>query len=170
MRTLSVSALAESVRAGRPLEIGLGDFLDAFYLRPDSASVQQRPTLLAGSHAQGAMIDALLAAVAEHLCRRFGLPIASWVYEPCRYLQRPFFALSSLAFRATLLLESPTEFRSRNLFVTANALSRASEHASWPIRARDYSEPREQLLANSAGESLVREPNQSPHQQKLPKR
>jgi hypothetical protein len=76
------------------------------------------------------MLDAFLAAVAEHLCRRFALPIPAWVFEPDRYLARPFFALAAPSFRATLLLESPLEFRSRNLFVTANALSRASEHAT----------------------------------------
>ena len=76
------------------------------------------------------MIDALAAAVAESLCRRFALPIPAWVCESRRYLEHPFFALKAPAFRATLLLESPMEFRSRNLFVTANALSRASERSA----------------------------------------
>ncbi|MBI4657935.1 MAG: hypothetical protein HY735_03640 [Verrucomicrobia bacterium] len=128
MKTLR--ELAENVRDGRPLEIELGDFLDAFYLAPDPARVQERPALLASAHPQGTMIDAFLAAAAEHLCRRFEFSIPDWVYERGRCLDRPFFALPSPAFRTTLLLESPMEFRSRNLFVTANALNRASEHAS----------------------------------------
>ena len=128
MKTLR--ELAAEVRGGRRLELELGDFLDGFYLAPDAVRVQEAPAPLAGAHPQGAMVDALLAAVAENLCRRFVLPIPQWVFEPNRYLERPFFALQSAAFRATLLLESPPEFRSRNLLVTANALSRASEHAS----------------------------------------
>ncbi len=128
MKTLR--ELEANVRGGQPLEIELGDFLDAFYLGPSAARVEEPPALLTGANPQGAMMDALLAAVAEYLCRRFSLPIPAWVYEPCRHLERPFFALPSLAFRTTLLLESPMEFRSRNLFVTANALSRASEHAA----------------------------------------
>ena len=127
MKTLS--ALAENVRAGQPLEIELGDFLDAWYRQPGTAAFREPPPLVAGARSDGPIVDALLAAVAEHLARRFNLTIPAWVYEPCRYLQKPFFALRGPSFRATLLLESPLEFRSRNLFVTANALSRASEHA-----------------------------------------
>ena len=35
----TVHELAEEVRAGKPLEIQLGDFLDEFYLAPDAARV-----------------------------------------------------------------------------------------------------------------------------------
>jgi hypothetical protein len=126
----TLEQLAEAVGTGRPLEIELGDFLDAFYRQPTGKSVSEPPPLLAGAHPRGAMVDALLAAVAEHLSRRFDLPIPGWVFEPSRYLERPFFALEAPSFRATLLLESPAEFRSRNLFVTANVLSRASELAA----------------------------------------
>jgi hypothetical protein len=68
--------------------------------------------------------DAFLAATAEHLAREFALRIPPWPFKPSRYLERPYFALQGAAFRATLLLESPLAFRSRNLFVTANALCR----------------------------------------------
>lgn len=128
MKTLST--LAEQVRAGEPLETALGDFLDAFYRHSHVAALRDPPALLTDTHRDGMMVDAFLAAVAEHLARRFGLPIPLWVFERCRYLQKPFFALRGPSIRATLLLESPIEFRSRNLFVTANALSRASEHAT----------------------------------------
>jgi len=124
--------LAEQVRAGRALELELGDFLDAFYLDPAVVRVEEAPALLARTNPQGEVTDALLAAVVEHLCRRFNFQIPGWVFESHRYLERPFFALNAPSFRATLLLESPMEFRSRNLFVTANALSRASEHATRP--------------------------------------
>jgi hypothetical protein len=126
----TLSGLAEQVRGGRPYEIELGDFLDSFYLRPEVGGVQDRPALLSGTRVDGAVLDAMLAAIAEHLCRRFSLPMPGWAFEPERYLQKPFFALKAPSFRATLLLESPPEFRTRNLFVTANALSRASEYAT----------------------------------------
>jgi len=48
MKTLR--ELTETVRAGRPLEIELGDFLDGFYLAPEVAKVQERPPALAGAH------------------------------------------------------------------------------------------------------------------------
>jgi len=112
------------------MEIELGDFLDAFYRQPTADAVSEAPPPLAGAHPRGAWLDAFLAAVAEHLCRRFERPIPGWVFESGRSLERPYFALEAPSFRATLLLESPAAFRSRNLFITANALSRASEHAS----------------------------------------
>jgi hypothetical protein len=115
------------VQADSPLEIELGDFLDSFYRQPSAGAVSEEPSLLPESHSHGAVINSFLAATAEHLCRRFDLPIPAWVYDRCRYLERPFFAMEAPSFRATLLLESPAEFRSRNLFVTSNALSRASE-------------------------------------------
>ena len=39
MKTLR--ELADNVRAGRPLEIELGEFLDDFYLAPDAAKVEE---------------------------------------------------------------------------------------------------------------------------------
>jgi hypothetical protein len=42
-----------------------------------------------------------------------------------RKLHRPWFASPLAALRAVLILESPAAFRSRNLFVSENALTRA---------------------------------------------
>jgi hypothetical protein len=126
----TLANLARNLRNRRPLELELGDWLDRFYLAPTSEAFREEPMLLAGDLPNGAVADALLGAVAEHLARRYSLPIPAWTFEPQRFLRRPYFALEAAAFRATLLLESPMEFRSRNLFVTANALSRASEHSS----------------------------------------
>jgi hypothetical protein len=69
--------------------------------------------------------DAYLAAVAESLCRECGLRPPAWTEEPAHFLQRPWFAGGLESLKAILLAESPTAFRRRNLFVSANALSRA---------------------------------------------
>lgn len=71
------------------------------------------------------MQDAYLAATAEELARRFGLPQPDWTSGEDRQLHRPWFATPLAAVRAVPLLESPPAFRSRNLFVSENALSRA---------------------------------------------
>lgn len=102
----------------------LGDFLDAFYRRPAAAALEAEPGLLTGRHAQGAILDAFLAATAQALAARQGWRAPAWVFGAARYLSRPFFPVTAASLRATLLLESPPEFRARNLFVTANALSR----------------------------------------------
>jgi len=56
---------------------------------------------------------------------RFNLPHPSWTTGETRQLRSPWFATPLAALRALLLLESPPAFRSRNLFVSGNALSRA---------------------------------------------
>ena len=72
----------------------------------------------------GRVQDAYLAATAEELARGYGLPPPAWIGEETRKLHRPWFASSLASLRAVLLQESPPGFRSRNLFVSQNALSR----------------------------------------------
>jgi hypothetical protein len=105
----------------------LREFLDSFYLMPPPdrpASIAACPEPIGDVH------DAYLAAVAEHLARRDGLPIPDWTEAPDRFLHRPFFAGGLDSLRAILLVESPTAFRRRMLFVSADALSRPREHAT----------------------------------------
>jgi hypothetical protein len=68
--------------------------------------------------------DAYLAAVAESLCREFALPPPAWTEHSRYYLRRPWFAGGLQSLKAILLAESPTAFRRRNLFISANALQR----------------------------------------------
>ena len=69
--------------------------------------------------------NAYLAAVAETLCREASLPPPAWTEAPLCYLHRPWFAGGMETLKAILLVESPVAFRRRNLFVSANAMSRA---------------------------------------------
>jgi hypothetical protein len=81
---------------------------------------------MAGSlAADGDVFDAYLAATAEALASKHGLDTPSWSYRPNRQLHYPWFASTLNSLRAVLLWESPAAFRSRNLFVSENALSRA---------------------------------------------
>jgi hypothetical protein len=72
----------------------------------------------------GRVQDAYLAATAEEPDRRFDLPQPDWTVGETRQLRRPWFASPLAALRAVLILESPSAFRSRNLLVSENALSR----------------------------------------------
>jgi hypothetical protein len=69
--------------------------------------------------------DILTRPVAETLCREVSLTPPAWTESPCCYLRRPWFAGGFETLKAILLAESPVPFRRRNLFVSANALSRA---------------------------------------------
>ncbi|MGP8200169.1 MAG: hypothetical protein ACLQU4_11785 [Limisphaerales bacterium] len=71
------------------------------------------------------MQDAYLAATAGELARIHDLPLPGWVAADTRKLHLPWFASPLSALRADLLVESPAAFRSRNLFVSENALTRA---------------------------------------------
>ena len=73
----------------------------------------------------GRVRDAYLAATAEELARAHELVLPLWTEEDARKLHRPWFASPLGGLRAVLLLESPPGFRSRKLFVSENALSRA---------------------------------------------
>ena len=121
----SLHQLAEQVRGGLDFGYLLGDFLDAFYRRPTSDALWEEPASLAADSPKGALQDAYLAAVAESLATRQGWSTPAWTSGESRSLHRPYFSVRAAAFRATLLLESPPAFRSRSLFVTASALSRA---------------------------------------------
>jgi hypothetical protein len=103
----------------------LSNFLDGFYAAPTDEALADAPVLLAPRFGDiGRVRDAYLAATAEELARSFSLTLPGWTFDDQRQLHRPWFATPLAALRALLLLESPPGFRSRNLFVSANALSR----------------------------------------------
>lgn len=104
----------------QPFDPALREFLDHFY-----ADAADRAACIAEEPARlGDIEDAYLAAVAEHLALSYDLPIPSWSEAPERCLHRPFFAGGLESLKATLLVESPTAFRRRLIFVSANALDR----------------------------------------------
>lgn len=119
---------SDEARQGQPFSLWLiGDLLDDFRQRrvtPEEkiALVRDSPVWLeTEKHAD---CNAYLAAVAETLCREAGLPPPAWTELACCFLKRPWFACGLETLKALLLVESPVPFRRRNLFVSANALSR----------------------------------------------
>ncbi|MGH6928255.1 MAG: hypothetical protein ACREEV_08055, partial [Dongiaceae bacterium] len=92
-----------------------------FYTEP-----ARRQTMIADEPVRvGKFEDAYLAAVAEHLARRWDLEIPAWVDQPHRFLDRAHFAGGLDSLKAILLAESPLAFRKRQIFVEAEPLSRA---------------------------------------------
>lgn len=109
---------------------GLGDidsflreFLDEFYTEEAAAArtqmIEHEPPLSDNPRA-----NAYLAAVAEHLALSNKLPVPDWVSTPPRFLKMPFFPCGLESLKATLLVESPTAFRRRMIFVGADPLYR----------------------------------------------
>jgi hypothetical protein len=126
MRPKTLAEVAVLAADGDSFDRCLANFLDDFYAGPNAKAFADRPALLAPRFGEiGRVEDAYLAATAEELARRFSLAQPSWTGGEDRQLHRPWFACSLGAVRAVLLLESPAAFRTRNLFVSENALSRA---------------------------------------------
>jgi len=122
----TLAEVAQLAAEGEPFDLCLRNFLDGFYFRPEAAALNPEPVALAPKDSKnGAIKDAYLAATAEWLAWRFDLPPPAWAFAASRSLHRPWFASSLASLRAVLLWESPAPFRSRNLFVSENALSRA---------------------------------------------
>lgn len=69
-------------------------------------------------------VDAGLAAITEYLARRDGWPTPAWARKPGRYTRKWWFVTPLRGMHATALLQSPPSFRTRGVFITADALSR----------------------------------------------
>ena len=87
--------------------------------------LSEEPAILEEKIDDGQILDAYLAAAAVSLAREIRVDPPAWSWQEGRKLRTPWFASKGRAIRATLLAESPAPFRERNLFVSANALSRA---------------------------------------------
>jgi hypothetical protein len=112
--------------AARPdFRYAIANFLDRFKTNPDPALLADEPELLSPSLEDGGYADAFVASTAAYLCQVHNLKAPAWVNAKCRMMPVPYFAARSPNMKAILLQESPAAFRVRNLFVSANALSRA---------------------------------------------
>lgn len=125
MNPETLADVAKATLAGDSFGRSLANFLDGFYAGPTASAFVEKPPMLASKVSEGDVKDAYLAATAEELARRFHLPPAPWIFDANRKLRRPWFASSLQSLRGILIVESPVGFRSRNLFVSENALSRA---------------------------------------------
>lgn len=82
----------------------LREFLDEFYLEDSSVArvqmLEVEPRITGNDRR-----DAYLAAVAEHLSRRYTLASPAWVAGPARFLKRPFFPIGLESLKAILRVE-----------------------------------------------------------------
>lgn len=107
----------------------LREFLDEFYSE-SSDERRQRMIVDEPPLSHDPRTDAYLAATAEHLAWRSGLNVPPWSGGAARFLVRPFFPCGLESLKATLLVESPTAFRRRMIFVGADPLYRPRRDAT----------------------------------------
>lgn len=122
-RPRSLKIVVDRGRDGGDMDACLREFLDEYYLEVDR---DKRVSMLAvePSITDNDRVNAYLAAVAEHLALREHLEIPSWTQESCRFLRKPYFPMDLESLKASAIMESPSAFRRRMIFVSADPLYR----------------------------------------------
>jgi len=103
---------------GRHLRDWLHELRRASSRAQATKAIADEPPCLASKFAQGDVADAWLAAYAEHVAGRIGLPAPPWVFATERIAGDPIFDEGSdtPALRALALVGSPLAFKRRNIF------------------------------------------------------
>lgn len=114
-----------SIENENDFSYAIRDFVDRFYEEPSYSLIEEEPELLEPTLNDSGVADAWIAATAVHLAKKSKVQTPEWTKGNARALKKPWFAAKSSNLRIVLLQESPAEFRVRNLFVSANVLSRA---------------------------------------------
>jgi hypothetical protein len=122
-RIFSLKDVAEVVNQNGDFSHTLRDFLDGFYSDPAPEKIQDEPEPIPEPNHDG-FADSYLAAVGDHLCRHYQYPRPNWIRDPNRILKVPYFAAKTHRLRMVYLQESPPAFKERNIFVSANSISR----------------------------------------------
>jgi len=69
--------------------------------------------------------DALLGALVEHLCARWGITTPKWVDDPDRFVEPWWFVSGLRSLHASALVQSPISFARHGVFICDDALSYA---------------------------------------------
>lgn len=121
----SVAAQSESIEDfGRYFQDWLHGLARATSRPQIAAAIGPPPARLARRFPQGAIADAWLAAYAELIARRTGLPVPAWTAG--RVAPEPWFASADhdIGARLAALRDAPGPFKARNLF---------TEHVDLPL-------------------------------------
>ena len=124
MRPQSLKEAVERILAGEEERIAIAEFLDTFYLDHGHTTEQQAVIDPQPPVTGTQPLDAYVGAIGEHLARRWGLNIPSWVEDESRFLGTPIFADDLQLMKPVLLRDSPIAFRRRLIFAEAEPLRR----------------------------------------------
>jgi len=101
-----------------------GNFLDGFY----AATTEEKTQILFAEPEDFENVRNIdyvnIAATAHKLANDSGISVPSWVFKEKYYAKEPYFPVQHPDLKLIYMFESPTEFKHRNMFISANALSR----------------------------------------------
>lgn len=121
-RPRSIAEIARRASDGvQEFDLAVREFVDSW---GGMSPAEREQALVAEPAPLGGVKDAYVAAVAEHLAATDGLQAPPWTEQSIRFLHEPFFAGGLESLKAILIAESPTAFRRRLIFVSADTLSR----------------------------------------------
>ncbi|MFC0861124.1 hypothetical protein ACFHYQ_02310 [Sphaerimonospora cavernae] len=126
----AAAAAAQMVAEGEPLSrvwrFSIIQMLDDYrsVLRHDGVVAASQMWDDAPSPVGDARVDAALAALAEHLARNDRWPVPSWARDPQREALPWWFVTELRGLHPRALVESPSSFRKRGVFITRSALER----------------------------------------------
>ncbi len=122
----AVEAFARLQGGERPW-VAIGDFLDDWYFRAKTNEVRAmmvRDEIAPARGADETRWAAFFAAMIHRLCSQYKVLAPAWVQDSKYVLVDPWFMSGGEALRAWELIESPPEFKMRNVFGGDNVLSR----------------------------------------------
>jgi len=90
--------------------------------RPLQPLFADAPKRLAGFFPEGNICDAFLAATADYLSRKHGIPTPNWALKDDLVLAEPWFSPPFLTVRMRLLRDTPSAFKDKNIFIFEDAL------------------------------------------------
>jgi hypothetical protein len=121
-RPQTLAGVAVLVQAGVALREAAADFVDDVRWARDDADLRRRvdeePSRVRPE------VDAYLAALAEHFCSARGIAAPAWSQSGDRFLTHWWFPSSTPALDARAVVESPSSFRRRGIFVGEGAVRR----------------------------------------------
>jgi hypothetical protein len=118
--------LAEGKPLGRIWRFAVLQLLDDYSSVLQHQGVEAARQMWADAPAStgDARVDAALAALAEHLARRDGWAVPRWARDPGREAMPWWFVTELRGLHPRALVESPSSFRRRGVFITSDALER----------------------------------------------
>jgi hypothetical protein len=122
---MNVKSLIKSISTDEQADIHIGNFLDAFY----KADIDLKKEMISEEPEEYIEVKmetyAFIAGAVDKLCSEYNIDKPEWIYKEKYILSEPHFPdyVKGKA-RIWLCLETPAPFRLRNVFVSANVLTR----------------------------------------------